>query len=75
MNLSDVFEYMSPEDSDFTFTSLCDKIIPGGYLAYWNLFTNRYPPANNSRTLTDISHELRKIDRGFFFKFCLFKVI
>lgn len=71
MNLSDVFEYMSPEESDFTFTSLCNNIIPGGYLAYWNLFNNHYPPARTE--LTDISHELQKIDRVFFFKFFLFK--
>ena len=66
---------MSPEESDFTFTSLCNKIVPGGYIAYWNLYLNRYPPVNLRTKLADISHELQKIDRVFFFNFFLFKII
>lgn len=76
MNLSDIFEYMSSEDSDILFTNICSKIVPGGYLAYWNLFRDCQNPASNCKAAlqVDFSKELQKIDRVFFFKFHVLKI-
>lgn len=73
MNLSDVFEYLSPEDSDILFSLLSSRSFPGGYLAYWNLYTNRYPPVTTCRfkLMEALSEQLRKIDRVFFYEFCV----
>ena len=70
MNLSDVFEYMSPEDSDYLFTTLGRRLYCGGYLVYWNLFCNHHPPSQNCgvKLLVDITNELQQIDRVFFFE-------
>ena len=76
MNLSDVFEYLSSEDSDALFSNLSLKCFDGGRLAYWNLFNSRYPPEGNCRLVhqKSISKQLCEIDRVFFFKFCLLQM-
>ncbi len=73
MNLSDIFEYMSPEDSDVLFSLLSFRTFDGGRLAYWNLFTQRYPPTDNCKLkfLEHLSWQLRKLDRVFFYDFCV----
>ena len=76
MNLSDIFEYMSSEESNRLFIQLCSKTHQGGYLAYWNLFCDRHSPVTNTKAklLANVSDELQKIDRVFFFQFYLLKV-
>lgn len=77
MNLSDMFEYMSPQDSDILFPELCGKILPGGVLAYWNLFRDcQYPETDSkAKVQKDVSSELQTIDRVFFYKFCVLKIM
>ena len=68
---------MSPEDSDILFSQLSSRTLNGGYLAYWNLFTNCYPPTDNCRfkLLESFSQQLHKMDRVFFFNFCVLQII
>jgi S-adenosylmethionine-diacylglycerol 3-amino-3-carboxypropyl transferase len=40
-NLSDVFEYLSSEQSTELLTALAARMRRGGRIAYWNLFVNR----------------------------------
>lgn len=76
MNLSDIFEYISPENCDILFTRLSSRIVPGGSLAYWNFYRDCQNPENNRRATLQVnfSEELQKIDRVFFFKFHLLKI-
>lgn len=75
MNLSDIFEYMSTEESDLLFTKLFTKTFPGGYLAYWNLFRDCNPPTSDCRaTLVELADKLQKSSRMFCFKFRLVSV-
>lgn len=69
MNLSDIFEYMSSENSDALFSLLGARASTGGLIAFWNLFNDRLPPAFHSKfTILDISQKLHKIDQVFFYK-------
>jgi S-adenosylmethionine-diacylglycerol 3-amino-3-carboxypropyl transferase len=40
-NLSDVFEYLSSEQSTALLTALASRLRRGGRIAYWNLFVSR----------------------------------
>lgn len=44
MNLSDIFEYLSPEHTAQLFKRLADKMPAGGRLAYWTLLVDRNAP-------------------------------
>ena len=46
MNLSDIFEYLSPEQTDQLFQSLSAHLEPKGRIAYWSLLVDRLPPRN-----------------------------
>ncbi len=75
MNLSNIFEYMSPEKSDSLFSLISEKMSEDGLIAYWILFNDRYPNGNSKFTfLKDISQELHRTDRIFYYKsFCVFQ--
>lgn len=45
MNLSDIFEYMSPEQTEILFEKLADNLPVGGRLVYWTLLVDRKAPA------------------------------
>ena len=69
-NLSDIFEYMSPEN----YQRLLERIIvgarPGGRLAYWNMLVPRSRPASLAdrlRPLTDLAARLHQQDKAFFY--------
>lgn len=69
-NLSDVFEYISPENS----ARLLDRLLrvgrPGGRLAYWNMLVPRCRPettADRLRPLTTLAHDLHLQDKAFFY--------
>ena len=70
MNLSDIFEYMSDENSAALMTMLITKMPPGGRIAFWNLYNDRLPPKDNPNILflQDLSQELHKEDRVLFYK-------
>ena len=74
-NLSDIFEYMSPEN----YETLLDRIVrsgrSGARLAYWNTLVDRRRPerfASRLRSLDDLARRLHARDQAFFY--CAFHI-
>ena len=68
-NLSDIFEYMSEENSDALLGRLVGCASAGGRLAYWNMLAPRQSPAGLPvRFLEELSGRLHLRDRAFFYK-------
>jgi len=69
-NLSDVFEYMSPEHYLRTLECLLRAGKPGGRLVYWNMLVDRRRPeklAGRLRPLTGLAKQLHSRDQAFFY--------
>ena len=69
-NLSDIFEYMSPENSAKLLGRLAEASRPGGRLVYWNMLAPRARPealAQRLRPREDIAGPLFQQDRAFFY--------
>lgn len=70
-NLSNLFEYLSPELSAELYTSLVALAKPGARLAYWNTFVDRSAPQSQRfrvRHLAELSEQLFRRDRAFFYQ-------
>ena len=68
INLSDMFEYMSAENTERFFSLLSDNMAVGARVAYWNLILHRLPQKCPSlQHLSQLSKELHKKDRLFFY--------
>lgn len=69
-NLSDIFEYMSPEVFTEIYGSILGASAPGAHLVYWNMMAPRRVPANYAEqvdTLTAVENQLKAIDKAFFY--------
>lgn len=69
-NLSDVFEYVSPEHYERMLTSIVQRSRPGARLAYWNMLVPRRRPrqlAGRLRPLDELARSLHHTDRAFFY--------
>ncbi|GAB4453146.1 MAG: hypothetical protein OHK0029_05350 [Armatimonadaceae bacterium] len=69
-NLSDIFEYMSPESYEALLRQLVSVAKPGGRFAYWNMLAPRSRPeamANLLRPLTEEANRLHRQDKAFFY--------
>ena len=69
-NLSDIFEYMSPDEYRRQLERLCRALAPGGRLAYWNMLAPRRRPeamADQLRPLTELAARLHLEDKAFFY--------
>jgi S-adenosylmethionine:diacylglycerol 3-amino-3-carboxypropyl transferase len=69
-NLSDIFEYMSAENTERLLGKLAARSRPGGRVAYWNMLVPRSRPeslAAKLRPLTDLSDRLFKQDKAWFY--------
>jgi len=69
-NLSDIFEYMSPENYQRLLERLLAASRPGARLAYWNMLAPRSRPealAGRLRPLEDIARELFRQDKAWFY--------
>ena len=69
-NLSNVFEYMSEQETDALLSLLAKKIKAGGRVAYWNLFCPRRSSAQLSHLWqheTDLSQRLQVCDKNWFY--------
>ena len=69
-NLSDIFEYMSPEIFAQVYGSVLAASAPGARLVYWNMMAPRRVPlafANKITTLTDLENHLKAQDKAFFY--------
>ena len=68
-NLSDVFEYMSPEEHAATYATLLAATAPGGRLAYWNMMVPRTaPPSLRNQVRAIDTAALHAADRAFFYR-------
>ncbi len=69
-NLSDIFEYMSPETFHQVYGSILTAAEPNARLVYWNMMApRRVPPEfrNKVETLTDIETLQKARDMAFFY--------
>ncbi|MFT5105466.1 MAG: S-adenosylmethionine-diacylglycerol 3-amino-3-carboxypropyl transferase [Pseudoalteromonas tetraodonis] len=67
-NLSDIFEYMSEENSADLMAQLVRHTRPGGRLAYWNMLAPRQCPVELPvELLADLSQKLHLADKAFFY--------
>ena len=69
-NLSDIFEYMSPQVFASVYGDILNAAAPGARLVYWNMMApRRVPPAHRARveTLTDLQDRLKAQDKAFFY--------
>ncbi len=70
LNLSDIFEYVSPGTYAEILGRLADKCRSGARLAYWNMLAPRSRPeslANRLRPLAELAHRLHQLDKAFFY--------
>ncbi|MFA6287688.1 MAG: DUF3419 family protein [Opitutaceae bacterium] len=69
-NLSDIFEYMSEENTAAILASLADASAPGGRLAYWNMLAPRRRPESLAHRLRPLEERARLLfarDKAFFY--------
>ncbi len=69
-NLSDIFEYMSPDMFETVYASVLSAAEPGARLVYWNMMApRRVPPAHAHQvtTLSDLEDRLKAQDKAFFY--------
>ncbi len=69
-NLSDIFEYMSPQNYQGLLEAILAGAKPGGRLAYWNMLVPRSRPdalANKLQPLTELAARLHLQDKAFFY--------
>jgi S-adenosylmethionine-diacylglycerol 3-amino-3-carboxypropyl transferase len=69
-NLSDIFEYMSPESYHRLLARLVERGHRGGRLAYWNMLAPRSRPesmADKLRPLNDLAERLFAADKAAFY--------
>jgi S-adenosylmethionine-diacylglycerol 3-amino-3-carboxypropyl transferase len=69
-NLSDIFEYLSPQNYRILLEKLIRSGRKGGRLAYWNMLAPRSRPAdlaNQLQPLTELSQRLHAEDKAFFY--------
>lgn len=70
-NLSDIFEYMSPQAAEQTFIKLAQSMRPAGRIAYWNLLVPRQPGEQalaHLKPLSNLSQALHDQDRSWFYR-------
>ncbi|HEY9639943.1 MAG TPA: BtaA family protein [Coleofasciculaceae cyanobacterium] len=69
-NLSDIFEYLSPESYQQLLQKLVNSGRKGGRLAYWNMLAPRSRPAamaDQLKPLTELAQTLHAQDKAFFY--------
>jgi S-adenosylmethionine-diacylglycerol 3-amino-3-carboxypropyl transferase len=71
MNLSDIFEYMTPAEAERCYTALVARARPGARLVYWNMLVARSRPeglAARVRPLEEVARRLHARDRAWFYQ-------
>lgn len=69
-NLSDIFEYMSPEAHAQAYASILAAAQPGARIAYWNMMAPRRVPASLAGRVTterELEAKLKPLDKAFFY--------
>lgn len=70
-NLSDIFEYMSPEAHHAAYASILAASRPGARIAYWNMMAPRRAPGDLASRVVrnaELEDKLRPLDRAFFYR-------
>jgi S-adenosylmethionine-diacylglycerol 3-amino-3-carboxypropyl transferase len=70
-NLSDIFEYMSPDEHARCYRAVLDHAGAGARLVYWNLLAPRRCPRSEvgrARPLESLATELHARDRAWFYQ-------
>ena len=67
MNLSDVFEYLSPEEHRLGYGKLIDRSEPCARLVYWNLFNERTCADSRARPCPELVTRLHPRDQVWFY--------
>lgn len=70
-NLSDIFEYMSPEAHHAAYASILAASRPGARIAYWNMMAPRRAPGDLAARVTrnvELEDKLRPLDKAFFYR-------
>jgi len=71
LNLSDVFEYMSPAEHEQCYEQVLGRTRPGARLVYWNMLAPRARPerlAVRVRRLEEVAQALHARDRAWFYQ-------
>ncbi len=69
-NLSDIFEYLSPENTERLLDKIARSARQGGRIAYWNMLAPRSAPESlrdRIRPLPQLSQRLHLLDKAFFY--------
>ena len=69
-NLSDIFEYMSPDVFETVYGQILSAANPGARLVYWNMMVpRRVPPAHADRIVRQdaLEERLKRKDKAFFY--------
>ena len=69
-NLSDIFEYMSPEAHEKAYGTILAASLPGARIAYWNMMAPRRAPASMASKVTTnaaLEAKLKSLDKAFFY--------
>jgi len=69
-NLSDIFEYMSPDVFAQVYGDILSAANPGARLIYWNMMAPRRVPsqfAHRVEALTPLEDALKAVDKAFFY--------
>src|SRR5262245_33413112 len=69
-NLSDIFEYMSPEAHEKAYGTILAASNPGARIAYWNMMVQRRSPkahAEKVNTNSELEAKLKPLDKAFFY--------
>ena len=69
-NLSDIFEYMSPEAHQKAYGSILGASKPGARIAYWNMMAPRRRPeafAARVKANSELEAKLKPLDKAFFY--------
>jgi len=69
-NLSDIFEYMSPEVFAKVYETIVEASAPKARLVYWNMMAPRRVPdgaKDQINTLSEIENHLKAQDKAFFY--------
>jgi len=70
-NLSDIFEYMTPEEHETSYARVLAQARPGARLVYWNMLAPRARPARlaaRARPMEDLARSLHARDRAWFYQ-------
>ncbi len=77
-NLSDIFEYMSPEAHEAAYGTILAASRPGARIAYWNMMAPRRVPASLADRVTtdsDAEAKLKPLDKAFFYSDFVVEVV